>query len=543
MILTSAFTVYALGLRHGADPDHLAAIDAMTRNSYAKGSKLSRFVGALFAGGHTVMVVAIAALVGLLGGRFAAHGDLIERIGTVVSIVVLLLLALLNLRQLARGESDRVAGAKLRLIPKALRDSGNPLLAAVVGLLFGFGFETSSQIAAYATAFGAHAGVAGSMLVGAMFCLGMITTDTLDSLLVYRLVAFKSGHLPKVMRVWIASVTICALGVAGYEIAQMAGYIPQGTELIMSSALVGSLLLVFLYVYHSTRQRKTVSPRHLTGATTLMNILRSVGVIASVFALAFAVSLYSFNTARASNHQDSPTVVENPLASITDVFAFPDPKNAANVVLDMDVDPLIPAGMTAGHALDPNVLYQFKIANGVPSKNFKESMVLQFLAESAGTSQKIRVYGPMAPHEVGTTNTTVTESGTVDFNKVTTLPNGVKIFIGPRRDPFFFDLAQFFKIVPDRNYQNQPNPPAATASSFQFASTSTVIKDILGKPYGTAGHFKCAIGKPNNILYDFDVLSIVVEMPKAMLMPHGGKPGVVGLWATASTPNGNVDLK
>jgi len=33
MIFTSAFTVYALGLRHGADPDHLAAIDNLTRNS------------------------------------------------------------------------------------------------------------------------------------------------------------------------------------------------------------------------------------------------------------------------------------------------------------------------------------------------------------------------------------------------------------------------------------------------------------------------------------------------------------------------------
>ena len=105
MISTSAFTVYALGLRHGADPDHLAAIDTMTRNTAVRHPRLSRFVGTFFAGGHTVMVVAIAALVGLLGAHFAAQSDLVETIGTLISIVVLLLLAALNLRQLFRGES------------------------------------------------------------------------------------------------------------------------------------------------------------------------------------------------------------------------------------------------------------------------------------------------------------------------------------------------------------------------------------------------------------------------------------------------------
>jgi hypothetical protein len=456
-----------------------------------------------------------------------------------------LLLAAVNVRQLLRGESDRLTGARMRLLPKSLRESGHPALAIVVGLLFGFGFETSSQVAAYATAFGAHAGVGGAVLVGAMFCLGMIVTDTLDSLLVNRLVAYRSGRLPAVMRVWIGTVTVGALGVAGYEIAQLAGIVPAGTELVASSLLVGGLLCVFLWVYYSTRPGADVArePRHHTGATTLMNVLRNLGLIASVFALTFAISLYGMKAARGSNHQDSPTVVENPLASITDVFAFPDPKNANNVVLDMDVDPLIPAGMYAGHALDPNVLYQFKIASGVPSKKFSESLVLQFLADTSGSGQKITLYGPAKPNEVSTANTLVGSTGTFAFGKVTSLDGGkIKVFVGPRRDPFFFDLAQFFKIVPDRNYQNQPNPPAATASSFNFASKSTVVKDILGKSYGTAGKLGCDIATPNNLLTNFDVLSIVVELPKSMLVPSGGKPGVIGLWATASTPNGNVNI-
>jgi nickel/cobalt transporter (NiCoT) family protein len=252
MMLASAFTVYALGLRHGADPDHLAAIDALTRNAAVRSPRLSRFAGALFAGGHTVMVIAIAALVGLLGARFAAHGSLIESVGTWISVGILLLLAALNLRQLRSGGTDRVAGARLQLLPRALRESENPWLAAVVGLLFGFGFETSSQIGAYAAAFSVHAGVAGAVMVGAMFCFGMITTDVLDSAVVQRLVTYRSTRLPASMRLWIASITVCALAVAGYEIAQAIGVIPPGTELLVSAAVIATIGGVFLCVCAST---------------------------------------------------------------------------------------------------------------------------------------------------------------------------------------------------------------------------------------------------------------------------------------------------
>src|ERR1700738_2237449 len=204
-------------MRHGADPDHLAAIDNVTRNAYVKTPLLSRFVGTFFAGGHTIMVLAISALVGLLGTRFAAHGALIERIGTWVSIAVLLLIAALNVQMLRSG-GTRVAGAKTRLLPRRLREGSSALLAIPIGLLFGFGFETSSQLAAYVLVFGADAGIAGGLLVGAMFSAGMIFTDTLDSVLVHRLISFRSDRLPALMRVWIAAVPIPAIVGALYQL-------------------------------------------------------------------------------------------------------------------------------------------------------------------------------------------------------------------------------------------------------------------------------------------------------------------------------------
>ncbi len=272
-----------------------------------------------------------------------------------------------------------------------------------------------------------------------------------------------------------------------------------------------------------------------------MTALRSVGTLAAVFVLAFALSLYSFKAARGSDHQDSPAVVANPLADITDVFAFPNPKDASRVALVMDVRPLIPAGMYSGIGLDPNVLYQFKVANaGVTSGSFHEDTVIQFTADGTGSSQNVTLYGPATPNEVGTSNTTVAKTATFEFGKVTTLKGGIKVFVGPRRDPFFFDLAQFFKIIPDRNYMNHPHVPPATADSFRFASRKQKIV-LNGVDYGTAGSNKCKIAKPGDYLADYDVLSIVIEMPKKMLAPASGSPGVIGLWATTGTPDGHSE--
>ncbi len=253
MIATGAFTVFALGLRHGADPDHLAAIDNMTRNSVQRRPFLSRFVGSLFAGGHAIMVLAIASLVGYLGARFSSHSQTIENAGTAISIVVLLFIAAVNLRQLALGQTDRVAGVKARMIPAALRNATSPWVALPVGLLFGFGFETSSQVAAYAVAFGADAGVGGALLVGSMFCAGMMCTDTLDSLFIHHLVTYRAGRLPHVMRVWIWSVTLFAIGVAAYEFAQLIGWRSPMPDIAVSGVLVGALLAVFAWIFLSMR--------------------------------------------------------------------------------------------------------------------------------------------------------------------------------------------------------------------------------------------------------------------------------------------------
>jgi high-affinity nickel-transport protein len=247
----TAFTVFALGLRHGADPDHLAAIDNLTRNSIGARERLSRFVGTMFAGGHSLMVLSIAMLAGMLGSRIAVHGATIEAVGTWVSIVTLFAIAGMNVRQLRLGRGGSVAGLKSALIPKALRAATNPLAAIPVGLLFGLGFDTSSQVATYALAFTNGGGVALAALIGLVFSLGMAVTDTLDSMLVHKLCARAPLEIVRATRAWIVAVTGLALAVGGDELAQALGWHSPVPDVAVSGILVASLLGVFAWTYLS----------------------------------------------------------------------------------------------------------------------------------------------------------------------------------------------------------------------------------------------------------------------------------------------------
>src|SRR3982751_2050178 len=85
---------------------------------------------------------------------------------------------------------------------------------------------------------------------------------------------------------------------------------------------------------------------------------------AVLFAAALALApIVLLTHARGSDHADTPAIAQRQGTDLTDVFIFPSPTNANNVVLAMCVHPLIPTGQAAGVTFDPNVLYQFKIDN------------------------------------------------------------------------------------------------------------------------------------------------------------------------------------
>ncbi len=229
---------------------------------------------------------------------------------------------------------------------------------------------------------------------------------------------------------------------------------------------------------------------------------------------AAAACLVPLGAARASDHADTAENVNRIGADMTDVYAFPNPHNAANVVLVMNTHGLIPAGQ--GATFDPGVLYQLKIDN---TGDYVEDLVIQFRFTGVGANQKVLMAGPMKPFMTGTTSIfgrPNRNKGTINqtFSPLT----GVSVFAGVRSEPFFLDLNQFYTIFPDRM-------TPLTGRQVDFTS-------IIAADTPQAGGWRPP-GLAMDYLANLNVMSIVVEMPKTML-----GTGVVHLWETTSIPTG-----
>jgi len=65
-----AAIVLLLGLRHGFDADHLAAIDGLATHNAGRRPRLARVSGVLFSLGHGIVVIVVALAVSLLSGAW-----------------------------------------------------------------------------------------------------------------------------------------------------------------------------------------------------------------------------------------------------------------------------------------------------------------------------------------------------------------------------------------------------------------------------------------------------------------------------------------
>ncbi len=174
LLSSSALLSYTLGLRHALDADHISAIDLMTRRLVATGSKPVT-VGMWFSLGHSTIVVitciVVAATSGALEQRFESFRNVGSIVGTAVSSSVLIILGIGNawilikliqrMRQLLneqisedrsdgtvdRGLSLEGGGVLVRLFKRVFKLIDSPLKMYPLGVLFGLGFDTSSEIA------------------------------------------------------------------------------------------------------------------------------------------------------------------------------------------------------------------------------------------------------------------------------------------------------------------------------------------------------------------------------------------------------------
>ncbi len=211
VLLGTAFLAWVLGLRHAIDPDHIAAIDNVTRKLMQEGQQPVT-TGLWFALGHSTIVVVAAGLLALtaaaLQDQFEAFKSLGGLIGVSVSAGFLILIGLFNLSilvdvwrsfRLARRtgrihEDDTNAllarrGFLARILRPLFGLISKPWHMYPLGFLFALGFDTATEI----SLFGIAAGTASNgvslldiMCFPLLFTAGMALADTADGVLMLR---------------------------------------------------------------------------------------------------------------------------------------------------------------------------------------------------------------------------------------------------------------------------------------------------------------------------------------------------------------------
>jgi high-affinity nickel-transport protein len=284
ILLPTAFLAYTFGLRHAVDADHIAAIDNSTRKLMQDGERPVA-VGLFFSLGHSTIVVALALVIAISAGfvsdvpTLRSAGGLI---GTAVSAAFLLLIGLINLVVLldiyrmfrkvsAGGAYDEQSledylssrGLLARLFRPALRMIRRSWHMYPLGVLFGLGFDTASEVALLglaATSGASHVPVWYIVLLPAVFAAGMSLVDSTDGVLM--LGAYGWAYVKPIRKLYynlnitLVSVLIAfaiggieALNVIGAELGLsggiwgVAGTLDMG---LLGAAIVGLFLVSWL---------------------------------------------------------------------------------------------------------------------------------------------------------------------------------------------------------------------------------------------------------------------------------------------------------
>ena len=245
---TAGLLAYTFGLRHAVDADHIAAIDNTTRKLLQEGRR-PLTVGTWFSLGHSTVVFAMALGIILAANAVNSAIPAIQHVGSIlgtsISGAFLILIGLVNLvvaleiyrifQRLKRGDLSELEleeqlqkrGFMIRYFGRLFRVIERPRQMYPVGVLFGLGFDTASEI--FLLAVTAVVALAGAPLYIALvlpllFAVGMVLVDTIDGITM-RFAYGWAFHRPlrKVfynLTVTIISVLV-AFAIGGVELLQV----------------------------------------------------------------------------------------------------------------------------------------------------------------------------------------------------------------------------------------------------------------------------------------------------------------------------------
>jgi len=234
---------YTFGLRHAFDADHIAAVDNTTRKLLSdrdENGPRPLSVGFWFSLGHSTIVFLLAFLLSVgvkaLAGQVEDGGSELHSItgiiGASVSGVFLWIIGILNLvvligivsifRRMRRGDFDEAElekqlnsrGFMNRYLGRLTRSITRPWQIYPVGVLFGLGFDTATEVGLLVLAGGAAAfnlPFYAILVLPILFAAGMCLMDTIDG--VFMNFAYGWAFAKPVRKVFY-NITITAISVA-----------------------------------------------------------------------------------------------------------------------------------------------------------------------------------------------------------------------------------------------------------------------------------------------------------------------------------------
>lgn len=208
---TLGILAYCFGCRHGIDADHIAAIDNVTRRLVASGQR-SMTVGCFFSLGHCAVVFMLCGVVMLSADATSVQLEEWEEAGSAVgpwvAAAVLLGIGSLNLcvardlysqfrmRQ-ARGHEHEIASLVGRCCPSFLAAIDRPWKVCWIGLLFGLGLDTATEIGLLTiSALSQPVPAVTALVLPTLFAAGMSLVDSLNGILMLYAYEWAADHGP-----------------------------------------------------------------------------------------------------------------------------------------------------------------------------------------------------------------------------------------------------------------------------------------------------------------------------------------------------------
>jgi len=226
--------VFALGLRHGLDPDHLVAIDGLTRSSR------SRWTGLFFSLGHGIVVTLVGVALALAATDWQPP-SWVEEFGAWISIGVLVVLGAANLAMSLRtpqGARVPTVGLRGHWLVERLGSASHPIVVAAIGAAFAVSFDTLSHALLFSASGATAAGWLVAAALGLVFTTGMVITDALNGWWVARLIGASDERGARASRVMSMTVALLcfAIAAAGLAKVELPSFIGIGTLAIVISA-------------------------------------------------------------------------------------------------------------------------------------------------------------------------------------------------------------------------------------------------------------------------------------------------------------------